>query len=113
MLEKLFRISKNWEFQNIYRKGRGASSQFFSINFIPNKYDFSRFGIVVSKKVAKKAVTRNKLKRQVRELVFELSKKVSGHYDVIISTKVAGLDLDYQKLKKELEEIFIKARLIK
>jgi ribonuclease P protein component len=113
MLKKAYRINKNWEFQNIYRKGQGFSSQFFNINLIPNKFDFNRFGIVVSKKVARKAVDRNHLKRQVRDIVNELNKKSDSHYDAIVSVKPQSLDTDFNKLKNTLEDLFRKANIIK
>lgn len=112
MLKKIYRVNKNWEYQNIYRKGRHLSSQFFGINFLPNKFDFPRFGVVVSKKIAKKAVDRNLLKRQVREIVTELAKKHRANYDVIITVRSKALGTSYAVLKKELEESFKKINLI-
>ena len=113
MLTKAYRINKNWEFQNIYRKGRNLSSQFFSVNFLQNRFNFNRFGIVVSKKVAKKAVDRNLLKRQAREIINELNKKSFTHLDVIVSIKPRALGADFAKLKNELVELFLRARIIK
>lgn len=112
MLSKLYRLSKNFEFQNVYRKGKGASSQFFSVNYLLNKYTFPRYGVVVSKKTARRSVDRNKLKRQVREIVYVLSKKTNNHFDIVISARPSSFDLDFNRLKKELEEVLKKANLL-
>lgn len=55
--------------------------------FIKNGLPYSRFGVVVSKRVDVRAVGRNRVKRMVRECLQELSQKIRTGYDMIIVVK--------------------------
>jgi len=113
MLKKTFRINKNWEFQNIYRKGKSFSSQFFAINILPNKYGFFRFGVVVSKKVTRKAVDRNLLKRQVRDSLSRLKPVSEKKFDCIVSVRPHALGKEFKVLDQELNDLFRRAQITK
>ena len=60
--------------------------------------------VIVSKKVLKKAVDRNKLKRRIREIF-----KDSPIKGIVYIRKGAG-DLTYKELKAESEEILNKLK---
>jgi ribonuclease P protein component len=57
------------------------------------------YGVVVSKKVAKKAVVRNRIRRQVYAAL--ATSGVTGQY-VVVFTKPALLHLSYQALQDEV-----------
>lgn len=79
MLLKQNRLTKKKDFENVFKKGQGAKSGFLLLKFIPNKLDHTRFAFVVSQKVSKKAVQRNKIKRYLREKVrLEMAKVKKG-----------------------------------
>jgi len=113
MLSKINRLSSNREFQNIYRKGRSNTSPYFSVTVLPNRLGINRFGIVVSKKVAKKAVDRNRIKRQSREIIANLNKNVRNkQYDIIVSVRNNALNAKYDTLKSDLETLLQKSNAI-
>ena len=62
MLKKENRLKKKKDFERIYKKGRGFKGDSLFLKILENKEELTRIGIVVSKKVSKKAVQRNKLK---------------------------------------------------
>ena len=77
----------------------------------PTKESESRFAFVVSTKVSKKAVVRNKLRRRLREIVrLELPHIQQGH-DVLIAVRPQAIRMSYQELRTALIELFTKARL--
>ncbi len=61
-------VKKNFEFNNIIQIGEKKSNSFYSIFYISKEEKFPKFGIAVSKKF-KTAVIRNKVKRQMREII--------------------------------------------
>ena len=63
-----------------------------------------RLGLIVSKKVSKKAVERNKLKRRLRE-IFRLNQNSLDSFDIVIIAKQNAADCTYTDLEKN----FIKA----
>lgn len=67
-MKKEYRLLKNEEFKNVIDHKHYKSNTFFSIYFLDNNLDHYRIGISVSKKIGI-AVIRNKIKRQVREIV--------------------------------------------
>lgn len=113
MLKKIYRVTKDKEFQTIFRRGRYQSTAFFSINYLPNRQNLTRIGIVITKKITKKAVERNLIKRRVREIAREFHPRIKPGFDLVIVTKKPLLDADYTKLKKDLEYIFRRADLLK
>ncbi len=64
MLKKQYRMTKNGQFQYVYRKGKGRATNAISLVYIrSNKL---QVGFSVSKKIGN-AVQRNKVKRRLRE----------------------------------------------
>ena len=72
-MKKQYRIRKNREFSSIIEKKHSVASNSFVVYFDTKKETYSRVGISVSKKLGD-AVTRNKIKRQIRMIVAYLPK---------------------------------------
>ncbi|MGI9027243.1 MAG: ribonuclease P protein component [Candidatus Saccharimonadales bacterium] len=71
----------------VYRKGRGVRNEYLSLRFAPSRGKDYRLAVVVSKKISKSAVVRNRIRRRIYEAV-RLYKKESGQpwpQDMIIS----------------------------
>lgn len=72
--------------------------------------EFGRWSVVVSKKLSKKAVDRNKTKRKVYET---LAKHLSIYkVDGIIYPKPAVLNLSYEKLSLEVDSLVSKIPIV-
>jgi len=70
-----------------FRKCKIIRTKHFILKIKPNDLDYPRFAVVVSKKIAKKAVERNSVKRLVRDcLQKNLLHKASG-YDMLYVIK--------------------------
>ena len=83
---KHLRLRKESEFKEVFRRGRRVDLGFVVFYLSPNNLGHPRFGIVVSKKVSKKAVVRNRLKRLFREY-FRLHKDRFNSKDVVAVVK--------------------------
>ena len=62
-------VQKSEDFNRIIRKRQGYSSKYFIINKEQNKDNIPKFGITFAKNIAN-AVTRNKLKRRIKNIIF-------------------------------------------
>ena len=110
MLKKQQRITSGRDFQYIYRRGRHLSSAFFGLNYLRNNFGFSRLGVVVSKKTARRATDRNLLKRRVREILRLNYSKITPGFDLIVTLKGSTKEADFKKLELELLTILNKLR---
>lgn len=105
MLPKEKRLRNTKDFKRVYQKGSFFSVEFFSVNFLPNRSKQSRLGIVVTKKVEKGAVARNKIKRRFREASRSLYDAIPAGYDVIITVKPKAKEAEYKQIEQELRRV--------
>ena len=74
-----------------------------------------RVSIAVSKKVAKKAVDRNKIRRILQEWLLINIQKINNHkpYWLLVNLKFGDFCNDRNKLLEEFQNLMYKSRLIK
>ena len=74
-----------------------------------------RVAIAISKKVSKKAVERNKLRRILQEWLLKNIQKINNHnsYWLLVNLKVGDYHNDKNKLLEEFQNLMFKSRLIK
>ncbi|PIR05888.1 ribonuclease P protein component [Candidatus Kuenenbacteria bacterium CG11_big_fil_rev_8_21_14_0_20_37_9] len=111
MLAKEYRLSKDVDFQKVYKKGIILFSLFFNVKYLENNLQNSRFGIVVSTKISKKAVIRNKNKRIIRNIIYENLTNISQCFDVIILAKPAITTVNKEKLNQSFIFMLKKANI--
>ena len=112
MLPKSYRLTQEKDFRRISVSGKSFFSHLFRLRLAKNNLEVSRFAVVVSAKVSKKAVERNRLKRQLREIIRLNLNKIKGGYDISLSPNSRALGGSYQDLETETLKLFSKARLI-
>ena len=69
MLKKAHRISNQRLIIKLSKQGKTYKTRWFVFKFLPALGVESQFALSISKKVASKAVVRNKLKRQIYESI--------------------------------------------
>jgi len=106
MLPKINRLTKDKDFDNVFKNGKSSYDKLIGVKAIKNQLENSRFGILVSTKVSKKAVERNKIKRQIREIVRLQLDAIKPCYDVVIVTLPAILGKSYQEIKRSVSGHF-------
>ncbi len=111
MLSKQFRLTKEKDFENAFKKGDAFFTKILGIKYIKNSLDDSRFGIIVGKKISKKATSRNKIKRQIREILRLQVSQIKAGYDIIIITRDSIINSDYWEIEKNIEYTFKKTGL--
>lgn len=111
MLPKENRLRQEQDFKQLARAGQAVFSPNLSLKLLRNNSDLSRFGIIVSTKVSKKAVLRNRLKRRLREIIRLNLPQLKKGFDVMILTRTAAKDFEYLQLKEILEGLFKKSNL--
>ncbi len=111
MLSREYRLTKNNDFARVAQRGRAAFGREISLKWIRNGLNHSRFGIVVSLKIDKRATVRNKIKRRIRAILKKhLSEFVSG-YDFLFLTQPMVKELDYHGMEAVIMKIVEKRGL--
>lgn len=112
MLPKKNRIKKESEIKKVFKEGKSKKEGFLILKTIKGNFKESRFGFIVSKKIAKKSSVRNRIKRQLRAIVQLKIKKIKPGTDNLIIA-LSGIENNkFGKTKEDLEKILIKAKLL-
>ncbi|UCG54024.1 MAG: ribonuclease P protein component [Dehalococcoidia bacterium] len=102
-------LKKREQFSLVYNKGKLFKGKLLSLRSMPNGLDFSRYGFIVSKRVGK-AVTRNRIKRLLREISRQIPLKPG--WDVVFFSGPLTAGADYNKLKETTLGLLLKAQLL-
>lgn len=78
------RLLKAPEFRAVFRKGRRARAGLLHARLRPNGMRRARLGLAVSRKAARNAVVRNRVRRQLRES-FRIRQHGLAGLDVVVS----------------------------
>lgn len=112
MLPKQNRLTKNKEFENVFKNGGTFFTKILGIKYMENGFGLTRFGIIIGNKISKKAVARNKIKRRIREILRLNFDKIIEGYDIVILARTGIAEIEYDELEKNIEYALRKARLL-
>lgn len=112
-MKKIFRIKDNKEFQYVFKHGKSFANRQLVIYYIKksNQSHF-RVGLSVGKKIGN-AVTRNRIKRYLRQSLHELDSRMQLEYDIVIIARQPTKNMNFHEVKKSLIHVLSKERLLK
>jgi ribonuclease P protein component len=97
------RLRRRAEFLRCYREGRRRGGRLATLFFVPNSQPGPRLGITVSRKVGKKAVVRQRLKRRVREIYRRWDHRSQlPAVDLVVNLKPDAAKTGFRELESEL-----------
>lgn len=124
MLPDQYRLKKKSDFDILFKEGRFLNSERFTLkiwNIDPAQYpkrgykaDDFKIGFVVGKKVHKNAVERNRIRRQMREVVrlFLKESRIRQGFMVALVAKPTMFGSSYQEIEQEIVELLKRARVL-
>jgi ribonuclease P protein component len=92
------------EFGHVFAEPARSSDRFFTILGRPNARPLARLGLTISRRAAKRAVDRNKLKRLARE-VFRMHPSLPC-WDFVVMAKPGADHTERRLLRESLERHF-------
>lgn len=101
-------IKKSETYSEIISKKQSVKNKYYSIYY--QQSDTTKYGITVPKKVGK-AHIRNKLKRQVKNIIRTNEKDIQNNFSYVIIIKEVILELNYVEMTKELLNLLKKVRI--
>ncbi len=112
MLPREYKLKRDNDFKKVFKQGRYYRGDFIGVKFLRNNLEFSRFAFVVGLKISKKAVIRNKIRRQLEEIVRLNFDQIKKSFDLVVMVESRIIKEDYQRIEQELVNIFKKTKLI-
>jgi ribonuclease P protein component len=113
MLKSQNRLRKRADINRVYKRGSyGSGSGFLSAKVLSSGHAHSRAVVVVGKKVSKKAVTRNLIRRR---LLSDLEKRLGtlgAGYDIVINVHLDVSEQEPSQLASHLAAALKKAGAI-
>ncbi|WP_053369044.1 ribonuclease P protein component [Bacillus sp. FJAT-27245] len=111
-MKKEFRIKKNNEFQTVFKKGRSTANRQFIVYVLKKEEQPSfRIGLSVSKKIGN-AVMRNRIKRYIRQAIFEMKEGLATSHDYVIIARKPAAEMDFHDVKKSLAHVLKLAKVL-
>ena len=111
-LNRALRLRKSSEFQRVRQQGRSLTSRLLILAWIPNDVGRLRVGFVVSKRISKRAVERNYIKRLLSEAIRPEIPKLSGGWDIVLSARNQITTADLHALEQDIVNLLHRARLL-
>ena len=103
MLPRPYRLPAP-EILHVLRFGKKTADEVISVTLKPNQKTNSRWAILISKKIVKKAAKRNRLRRVFKAAIIELIPQV-GAYDVVVRLKKPIPSVTSKYARQMLEKV--------
>ena len=112
MLEKKYRIHQEMQYKKIFSGGKKLVGRYMVLLYMRNGLDFSRIGIITSKKVGK-AHERNFARRRMRAFSRENFSSIKEGYDMVLIARAGIKAADYAAAVKDFTKLLKKGRLVR
>lgn len=114
MISQKHRFHGQKAITRVYRQGQAVRGSQMSLKYLrSNRVEQFRVAVVVSRKVHKSAVVRNRIRRRIYEVLREIAPQIIQPWDlvfVVYSDEMA--ETEYSKLQSDLKSMLEKAGVI-
>ena len=110
-MKQKYRLRRNSDFQRVRQIGKSYASPTLVLAFLRNELDHNRYGFVVSKRLGK-AVRRNKIKRQMREIIRLEMSHIKPGFDLVFIARVPSSKASYQEIMQSISKLLKTADLL-
>lgn len=107
MLKKQHRLSRSHDIKKVLGRGKVYQDPNFTLKLLVSPAKKGRFTVVVSTKISKKAVERNRIKRITREVIRSYISQLSG-LDGMIIARPGAAKLENPEIRAKIEALLKK-----
>lgn len=113
MLAFQYRFHGHGSLRYVYKNGAAQRSRFFTVKTVRNtRRPNSRFAVVISKKVHKSAVGRNRARRRLYEIIrHEITAIPQTHDVAVIVSSSEVIQASHKEIYEQLTQLFTQAGL--
>lgn len=110
-MKRRYRVRENSRFREVRRLGEAFSDRLLVMCALPNHLPYSRFGFSVSKRIGN-AVTRNRIKRRLREAIRLRMDTIKPGWDLVFIARQPIRDADYHQMDAACSRLLDQAHLM-
>jgi ribonuclease P protein component len=118
-LPKANRLKQRQDFDRVYQSGKRRRATGLHLVVLRTSRVVGssevlpiQVGISISKKVSKRAVVRNRIKRQLKAIVRPLLPRLESGLRMVILVRSEALTYGYGEFLQELEQLLVKAEVL-
>ncbi len=108
MLPKSRRLRLTRDFERVFAIRGSAHGSLFKAKVGANSLKTTRFAVVVSSKVSKRAVVRNRIRRRVWSAILDIENQLPIGYDIIIMANPDAARADFSAIYREVHYLLHK-----
>ncbi|MEQ1559273.1 MAG: ribonuclease P protein component [Methyloglobulus sp.] len=101
------RLKKATEFKRVFNDPVKSTDRYFTLLARSSDFDHPRIGLAIAKKIIRKAVDRNEIKRTVRES-FRLRRQTMPGVDIVVLVRNEARNTSMEILRQSLEKHWLK-----
>ncbi|AMC00045.1 ribonuclease P protein component [Aerococcus urinaehominis] len=110
-MRKSYRIKRESDFSLVYHQGENTANRQFVVYQLSKEQKHFRIGISVGKKIGN-AVTRNYVKRRIRQAIYELKDDLRQDVDFIIIARKPSANMSQHEIKQSLIHVLKLSKLL-
>lgn len=112
-MDKKHRIRKNEDFQEVFKHGKSYANRQFVLYLLKREAQPNfHLGLSVSKKIGN-AVTRNRVKRYIKEVFNTLGDEINPNFDYVIIARKPTASMDFFETQKSLIHVLSLAKILR
>ncbi|NJP08054.1 MAG: ribonuclease P protein component [Leptolyngbyaceae cyanobacterium RU_5_1] len=126
-LPKVHRLKRRQDFNLVYQKGTRFKTSHLTLRVLRRRSQVStaqlpgkpfnpalptRLGISISLKVDKRAVVRNRIRRQLQAIFRQFLPRIVAGWDLIVVVHPQAAQCDYLQFLQELEQLLVDAEVL-
>jgi ribonuclease P protein component len=105
------RLRHTEDFQRLRREGHTFPHRLMVLSIAPNTLAHNRYGVIVSKHLGK-AVTRNRVRRRVKEAARLIHPQLQQGYDLVIIARAPLVQQPFSVVQRTVYELFQQAGIL-
>lgn len=110
-MKRCFSLKRNKTFRYVYRKGKSVPSRMLVMIYNKSKTGMVKVGFSVSKRIGN-SVTRNRIKRRLREAFRPFIPHITPGYDIIFIARDAVKEADFGHISATMQNMLTKSGLM-